>query len=339
MFEGSGILIIMKYRKLGTSEIKVSVLSLGTWQLADSGYWGRSTRGAEAVRAAIDAGINLFDSAEVYAGGKSEKALGQALGSSRDKVLIATKISSENCAPKKLRTACERSLRRLGTDRIDIYQVHWPSRKVPFSDTFEELIKLKEEGKIREIGLSNFGRKDLGSWMSGGTAVSNQLGYNLLFRAIEYEIVSACIEYGLGILAYMPLMQGILVGKWKSADKIPSSRRRTRHFSSERKGTRHGEDGKEDLTFETLQQLVEVADEIGRPLATMALAWVLARPWITSVVVGGRKPEQIERNLAAAELELAPEIIERLDTITKPLKESLGANADMWEGEVDSRIR
>ena len=329
----------MQYRKLGSSGLKVSVLSMGTWQLADTGYWGPSERGADAVKAAIDNGINLFDAAELYAKGESEKALGRALGPDRDRVLIASKVSVSNCAPDKVRMACEGTLRRLGTDRIDLYQVHWPSRDVPFPDTFGALTKLKEDGKIREIGLSNFGKTDLREWMSLGTAVSNQLGYNLLFRAIEHEIVPACLQYGFGILVYMPLMQGILSGKWQCVDEIPVQRRRSRHFSSTREGTRHREEDREALTFNTLRQLIQLADEIGQELATVAIAWILGKPGIVSVIVGGRRPEQVQRNIAAAELVLAPGIVERLDSITEPLKKSLGNNADMWDGDANSRIR
>jgi len=335
MKEGS-----MKYRKLGSSDLEVSALSFGAWQLADTDYWGASDgSGADAVRAAIDSGITLFDTAEIYANGESEKALGHAIGTDRDKVLIATKLGESNCAPADARAACEGSLRRLGTDRIDLYQVHWPSRQVPFADTFDEMLKLKREGKVREVGLSNFGRKDLDEWMQTGSAVSNQLGYNLLFRAIEYEIVPACAEYGLGILVYMPLIQGILAGRWKTVEDIPVPRRRTRHFSPNREGTRHSDRGNEDITIDTLRELAKLADEIKEPLARVAIAWLLARPGIASVIVGGRKAEQVTRNMGAVDLELGAETIRRLDETTAPLKKDLGSNADFWLEAERSRIR
>ena len=329
----------MKYRKLGTSDLNVSVMAFGAWQLADSDYWGQAEHGDEAVRAALDAGINLFDTAEAYAQGTSEQALGRALGADRDKVLIASKLTPDHCTAELVRSSCEASLERLGTDRIDLYQVHWPPPKERFSETAEALLKLKQEGKIRHIGLSNFGPKNIESWVSAGEAISDQLGYNMLFRAIEHEITPACVKHGLGILVYMPLMQGLLTGRWKTVEDIPGSRRRTRHFAGSREGVRHGESGVEDLLMDTAQQIQAVAEALHQPPANVAIAWTLARPGVSSVIVGGRKPEQVTRNIAACELKLGAGVIDRLDVITEPLKERLGSNADMWQGKEDSRIR
>ena len=330
----------MKYRTLGKEGMDVSVISLGTWQLAESGYWGEGGDPDEAVRAALDAGINLFDSAESYVGGESEKVLGRALGSDRDRVFIATKVSPGNCSAEKMRASCEASLKRLGTDHIDLYQVHWPPRDISFAETWGEMQKLRQEGKIREIGVSNFGRRDIGEWLDcGNGTASNQLGYNMLFRAIEYKIVPACMDADIGILTYMPLMQGLLAGIWKTPDEVPPARSRTRHFSGEREGARHGEKGEEQLTFKVLDQLREVAEDTGESMAAVALAWCIAQPGITSVIVGGRKPEQITRNLTAAERELDRDTMERINAITEPLKLALGPCPDMWESPADARSR
>ena len=330
----------MKYRKLGSSDLEVSCLSLGCWQLADAAYWGEAGGDpSDAVHAAMDAGINLFDNVETYGAGESERALAKALDGERDRVLIATKVSADHCEPRALREACEGSLQRLRTDRIDLYQVHWPCREVPFADTFAELNTLKREGKIRVIGLSNFGRQDLDDWMKTGSADANQLGYNILFRAIETDIVPACAQYGLGILVYMPLLQGILSGRWRTIEDIPESRRRTRHFSCEREGVRHGEPGHEALLTDTLAKLGAVAERVGQPLADLVLAWTIARPQVASVIVGGRRPEQVCRNLAAADFEPGNELIAELDAISEPLRQAMGPNADFWLGGGKSRIR
>lgn len=331
----------MEYRELGSSGLKVSVISFGAWQLADGAYWGSTdqTRAEAAVHGAIDAGVNLFDTAEGYGDGESERALGRALGSRRKDVLVASKVSEKHLEPTDLRRACEGSLERLGTDVIDLYQVHWPVPEVPFQDTYGELKRLRDEGKIRAIGVSNFGQKDLDTWMAQGQCVSDQLGYNILFRAIEHEIVPACAKHNVGILAYMPLMQGILSGRWKSVEEIPQNRRRTRHFSSAREGVRHGEQGAETLTFDTLRRLQEVADDLGAPLASISLAWVVAQPGVTTVIVGGRNPEQVQRNLGVPDLRLGDETLARLNAVSESLKEHLGTNADMWQGAASSRIR
>ena len=330
----------MRYRKLGESRLEASVMSLGTWQFADTGYWGSQGNAAETVRAALDHGINFFDCAEGYAGGESEKVLGLALGQERRKALIATKVSAGHCGAAKLKSSCEQSLKRLRTDYIDLYQVHWPARNIPFAETYAELAGLKEEGKIREVGISNFGVKDMEQWLAcGDLAVSNQLGYNLLFRAIEYQAVPACISAGMGILAYMPLMQGILAGRWQRVGDIPPRRRRSRHFSGNREGTRHGGKGHEELTMKTLSELSEAAREAGLSMADTAIAWLTAQPGISSVIVGGRKPEQITANVRAVEVELEDAFLEKLNAITEPLKKALGDNLDMWENEAGSRSR
>ena len=329
----------MKYRRLGSSELEVSVLSMGCWQLASGDYWGPTEHPDEAVQAALDAGINTFDVAESYERGESERVLGKALGRRRDEAIVATKISPKHCAPDQVRSTCEDSLRRLNTDRIDLYQVHWPPREVAFDDVAEALLKLKSEGKIREIGVSNFGVLDLADWPEDGQLVSNQLGYNLLFRAIEYDIVPACRERNIGILVYMPVLQGLLAGRWHSVDEIPGSRRRTRHFAQCDDGPRHGEAGHEALTFRVLAELEAEARGMGQPMATVAIAWAIAQPQVAGAIVGCRKKTQVERNVAAAELELSPEQIARLNAVTDPLKAALGRNADMWLGERESRIR
>ncbi|HPO17231.1 MAG TPA: aldo/keto reductase [Candidatus Hydrogenedentes bacterium] len=331
----------MRYRPLGKSGLMVSVVSFGSWQIGDPEYWGPDVEvdAEAAVHTAIDEGINLFDTAEMYGGGESERVLGKILGARRKEVFIATKVSPDHCAPEMLRQSCEGSLSRLGTDYIDLYQVHWPSRETPFEDTYAALEELRSAGKIREIGVSNFGPEDLQRWMSIGSAVCDQVGYNIVFRAPEYEVMPACRKLGLGTLAYMPLMQGVLAGRWKTIEDIPPARRRTRHFSSKRAGTRHGEKGCEDLLMKTVGHLVRISETLEIPMAALCLSWLLAQPGVTSAILGARNPRQIKLNLATANLDLGPAIMAHLNEISAPLKSRLGANADLWLGVDDRRIR
>ena len=331
----------MEYRKLGASDLNVSVLTFGAWQIGDPEYWGPDEQADanNAVAAAIDVGVNTFDTAEQYGDGESEKMLGKALGKRRGGVIVASKVSPHNCAPPRLRQSCERSLRRLGTDYLDLYQIHWPFSGISHEEVFAEMKRLQKEGKIRYIGVSNFGREDLRHAIHNAPCVSDQLGYNLVFRAIEYEILPACQKQGFGVLAYMPLMQGLLAGRWQSANEIPPARRRTRHFSSKREHTRHGEEGCEELLFNALKEIAGVAQQLGTSMATLALAWVMAQPGVTSVIAGARRADQVTRNAAAAELKPSQEVIERLNAITEPIKEHLGANADMWDSGERARIR
>ncbi len=344
----------MQYRKLGALGPEVSVLSFGAWQLGDPKYWGADTEAdaQEAVRAALDAGINLFDTAEGYGNGESERVLGLALGAEREKVLIASKISSPHCTATGVREACEGSLRRLGTDRIDLYQIHWPFRTEPFltgygeisegvgsfEEVYSALKELQQEGKIVDIGVSNFGVNDLTQWMNIGDAVSNQLGYNMVFRAIEYSVAPACRRHGVGILAYMPLMQGLLSGRYPNLDSIPPNRRRTRHFSSEREGTRHGEPGCEPLLAHTVREVRAFSDAIGVPMSVVSLSWLLAQPGVSSAVLGARKATQLAQNLLAASIDLGPAAIAQLNEISFPLKRHMGRNPDMWQSGKNARI-
>ncbi|HOJ32351.1 MAG TPA: aldo/keto reductase [Candidatus Hydrogenedentes bacterium] len=330
----------MRYRILGSSDLNVSVISFGAWQIGDPQYWGSEAEDDpnDVIDAAIEAGINLFDTAEWYGNGESERVLGKVIKRYREKVYIASKVSPEHCAPKELRKACENSLKRLDTDYIDLYQVHWPFRHVPFEEAHTEMERLKQEGKIRFIGVSNFGKKDLTEWMKSGTCVSNQLGYNLLFRAIEIEILPECIRQNIGVLAYMPLMQGLLTGRWNSAEEIPEKRRRTRHFSKARSGVMHSEEGCEELTFNTLRNIASLAENIGVPLALVALAWLIGQPGVSSVIVGARRVAQLLQNIPAADLDLSEEVMTQLNNITQPLKEHFGNNADMWRTGEDARI-
>lgn len=331
----------MEYRACGRNGLNVSALGFGAWQLGDPAYWGEDSEvdGDAAVHAALDAGVNFFDTAEMYGDGRSEEVLGRALGKRRGEAIIASKFLPQHSAPEAVRRAYEGSLRRLGTDYLDLYQVHWPARDVPFEDTWAALDSLRAEGKIRAIGVSNFGARDLGAWFRMGDAATNQLGYNLLFRAIEHEIVLACERHGVGILAYMPLMQGLLAGRWQSVGEIPVSRRRTRHFSGAREGTRHGEPGCEALLLEAVAGIADVARERGRPMAEVALAWLMARPGVVSVLAGARKPAQVLRNLKAAEAPLDAVAVARLDAITESLRAYFGDNADLWQSTAQCRIR
>ncbi len=330
----------MQYRKLGKTDVEVSHLAFGAWQLGDPAYWGTDTQAdaQAAVDAAIDGGINFFDTAEMYGDGESERVLGKVLGKRRNNLILATKAWPTNCAPKDLRAACEASLERLGTDYVDLYQIHWPFSHASYEEAQAELDKLKAEGKIRMAGVSNFGTRDLASWLETGQAVTNQLGHNLLFRAVEYDIVPACRRQGVGVIAYMPLLQGLLAGKWDSIEDIPPNRRRTRHFSGTRENVKHGEPGCEDLLMQTLNHLSQFADAIDVPLATVSICWLAAQPGVDSVIVGARDAAQVRRNLQAAAIDIGPAAIAQLNEITGPLKNHLGDNADMWLSEAESRI-
>ncbi len=291
----------------------------------------------DAIHAAMDAGVNFYDTAEGYGAGDSERLLGRALVGRRDRAIVATKASGNHHTPDGLREACEESLRNLQTDWIDLYQLHWPNRDVPFADTWGAMEELIAEGKVRVAGVSNFGPLDMAGLLEVGHPDVDQLAYNLLFRALEFEIAPICEDRETSILCYSPMMQGLLTGKFATADDVPDGRARSRHFADGRELVRHGESGAEELTFAAIAEVRAIADELGAPMHHVALAWLLRQPAVASVLAGMRSRDQALDNAAAAELDLSCEVVERLSAVTDDLKQTLGPNADMWQGQ--SRIR
>ena len=341
-------------RLCGREGLRLPILGVGCWSFGGGDYWGdQDQKDVDSiVAAALEMGCAYFDTAEVYNDGRSEMALGAALKGRRGKAIIGSKVSPDNTSPATLRAHCEASLRRLGTDYIDLYMVHWPINPVSLKhytnrevsaeslpDTvtaFETLAALKQEGKIRHIGVSNFGPRQIAE-IEGFDIAANELCYNLLCRGLEYEIMPLCTELSIGIIGYMPLMQGILTGKYASLEDIPWQRTRSRHFRGTRKGSRHGEEGFETLLEETLESLGTIAGQSGIPLSRLALAWSIAKPNITCTVSGVRRVAQLEENIDAANDELSEDLMDSLDSATDRLKEAMGPYVDIYEGKDRSR--
>jgi aryl-alcohol dehydrogenase-like predicted oxidoreductase len=323
----------VRYHKLGKTDISVSIIAMGCWALAGDATWGPqdTAESLATVHAALDVGVNLFDTAEGYGGGASESVLGRALMGRRHEAVIATKVSRANLSADEVQRACENSLRRLRTDYLDLYQIHWPSRTVPLLETMEALERLREQGKARAIGVCNFGVQDLSELLAIGWAETNQLPYSLLWRAIEYEIRQKCVDEGIGILCYSTLAQGLLTGKFSSAEDVPEGRARIRLFSGDRPEARHGEAGGEAEVFTAIDQIRHICKEIRQPMATVALAWVLHQPGVASAIAGARRPDQIRQTVQAVDLALTPETAIRLTKATEEVKMIIGPNADMWQ--------
>jgi len=204
---------------------------------------------------------------------------------------------------------------------------------------FAALKRLQEQGKVKHIGVSNFGVKQLQEALACGVKIAvNQLAYNLIFRAIEFEILPFCRENNIQVIVYSPLMQGLLTGRWLSTEEIPSYRSRTRHFNSANNPkSRHGEEGHEELLFQTITKLNEIAERAQIPLADLALAWPLHILGIECVIVGATKADQVDKNTDAVNLELSEDLVNELNAATNDLKQAMGPNCDLWQGQ-DSRI-
>jgi aryl-alcohol dehydrogenase-like predicted oxidoreductase len=334
----------MEKRRLGRSPVAISVLGIGCWSFGggDKDYWGsQDQRDVEAVvKTALDLGVNYFDTAEAYNAGRSEESLGKALKGRRDEAIIGSKIGPENTEPGVLRAHCEASLRRLETDRIDIYMIHWPITDHSTADAFATLEDLQSEGKIHVIGVSNFGVEQLREALDTGVRFDgNQLCYNLLSRGIEKEIMPLCAAHEIGIMGYMPLLQGFLADKFKTPDEIPQVRARTRHFDGSRPLSRHGEAGAEQEMFAALGGIRKIAEREGIPMGQLALRWCIAPLEVTSVLTGVRDLSQLEHNIQSFSHDLSPEVVEELSELTDPVTDKIGTNPDYFEGRRNSRMR
>ena len=339
----------MQRRQCGKHELTLPILGMGCWSFGGGEYWGPQSQDDvnEVVRFAVEQGCNFFDTAEAYNDGASEASLGAALqGIPRDQVIIGTKISPSNTQPEVLKQHCDASLRRLRTDYVDIYMVHWPITRQairhftteavpipPVQDAFDALVGLQRSGKIRHIGVSNFGVDKLDEALAtGADIIINELPCSLLTRAIELEILPRCRAAGIGVLGYLSLMQGLLADSYPTLDDVPVWRRRTRHFDCRRTPlTRHRLPGAELETNAALASIRSIARTCGTPMRELALKWALARPGVTCSLCGSRNLQQLRQNLKAASEPLAREIIEELDTATQPLLDKLGSGFDYYE--------
>jgi myo-inositol catabolism protein IolS len=331
----------MRYTTLPGTDFRISVIAMGSWALAGDMAWGEQSEkdSIAATRAAVDAGITFFDTAPGYGDGLSEQRLGLGLAGLRQKVIVATKIGPDAMAAGKVTESVERSLQHLGSDYIDLIQIHWPSRSIPLAETLGELEALKRAGKVRAIGLSNFGVRDLGDALAIARPTTNQLPYSLLSRAIEFEIVPACKEAGVGVVCYSPLLFGLLAGGYERADQVPDGRARSRHFSPARKLIRHKEAGCERETFEAIAAIRRIAQGLAVPMSELAAAWVLHQPGVSAVLTGIRRPEQADANVKAASLSLDRDTLAELDRVSSPVKQALGKNPDLWQSGDDTRFR
>jgi aryl-alcohol dehydrogenase-like predicted oxidoreductase len=308
----------MQMRKLGSLE--VTLVGLGCNNL---GMRIDEERSAGVVHAALDAGINFFDTADVYGGTRSEQYLGRALAGRRDEVVIATKFvapidddpSHAGASARWIAEAIEGSLRRLGTDRIDLYQQHGPDPNVPVEETLTALDRLVRDGKVREIGNSNFSGQQIDdaeavSVSRGlGRFVSAQNHFNLLHREPLQDVVPACVRHGLGMLPYFPLASGLLTGKYQRGEPAPAGTRLS-SLPEERAARVMS-----DRNFEQVDALSAFAVARGHTILELAFAWLAAQPAMTSIIAGATTPEQVAANVAAVDWQLSDADLAELDQL------------------------
>jgi aryl-alcohol dehydrogenase-like predicted oxidoreductase len=308
----------MEMRKLGSLEVALVGLGCNNFGMRID-----EERSAAVVHAALDAGINFFDTADVYGGTRSEQYLGKALAGRRDEVVIATKFvapidddpSHAGAGARWVAEAVEGSLRRLGTDRIDLYQQHGPDPNVPIEETLTALDRLVRDGKVREIGNSNFS----GEQIDDAESVSEQHGlarfvsaqnhFNLLHREPLDDVVPACVRRGLGVLPYFPLASGLLTGKYRRGAPAPEGTRLSQ-LPEERAARVMS-----DRNFDQVDELSAFAAERDHTILELAFAWLAAQPAMASIIAGATRPEQVAANVAAVDWRLSDDDLAQLDQL------------------------
>lgn len=303
----------MEKRRIGSLE--VSVVGLG----CNNFGWRIDAEGTqEVVSAALDAGVNFFDTADVYGKGESEEFLGRALGSRREGILIATKFGMEmdkkkkheGAKPEYVHHAVEESLRRLATDHIDLYQLHTPDPETPIADTLGALDELVRAGKVREIGCSNFSvaqiREAEVAAKSGAHFVSVQNEFSLFHREPEVDILPECAHAGFAFLPYFPLASGLLTGKYRKGQKPPPGSRASEGFGPKMTTRKN---------LAIVERLIDFAQSHNHTILDLAFAWLLAHKPVASVIAGASKPEQVKANVAAIGWQLTEDHLAEIDKI------------------------
>jgi aryl-alcohol dehydrogenase-like predicted oxidoreductase len=317
----------VRFRNLGKSELKISTIIMGTFQAGKEKWAGiDDTRTTGAIRAAFDAGITTFDSAEAYGKGHSERILGAALADVRNQVVLATKVSPNRLGYSQVLNACHGSLNNLRTDYIDLYQVHWPSgsfggKVVPIEETMAAMIKLKEQGKIRAIGVSNFSQAQVEEAAKFGRVDSLQPPFSLFWRHVEENTMAYCIDNNISILAYSPMAQGLLTGKFGPDHEFQKGDHRSKNKLFQPENYQRVQ--------QALARLRPIADQLGVNLGLLALAWVTSHRGVCAIA-GARNAEQATMNARAAEVSLSPSTLAQIDQIGRLVTDYIGENPVMW---------
>ncbi|WP_116089781.1 aldo/keto reductase [Sphingomonas crusticola] len=311
----------MQYRPLGRTGIKVSPYCLGAMmfgKLANPDH----EECVRIIHKALDAGINFLDTADMYSQGESEEIVGKALKGRRDGVVLATKAfhpmsedpNARGTSRRWLTRAVEDSLRRLGTDYIDLYQVHRPTPDTDVEETLSVLTDLMREGKVRAIGASTYPASDIveAQWVAERRGLARfrteQPPYSILNRSIEREVLPTCQRYGMGVMAWSPLAKGMLTGKYRKGAPLPDTLR-ARYMPKAMA---------DEGSLDKVEQLIPLAQEAGLSLIHMALAFVIAHPALTSAIIGPRTMEQLDGLLSGVDVALSDELLDRIDEIVPP---------------------
>ncbi len=310
----------MERTRLGRTDIEVSRLCIGCWQATG---WASSDeqRFIASLRHALDLGINFLDTAPGYGEGKSEEMVGKAIQGRRDEAVISTKFWFDQSRPQDIRRSLEASLTRLGTDHVDLFQQHWPPTDVPLAETIGELERLKAEGKIRAVGVSNWMEPEWSELDDPSRVDCLQPCYNLLWRSIEPMVLPLCRKHGIGVIAYSPLCQGLLAGRFRDASQVPDDWRKMNRLLKPEFLPR---------TLGVVDTVERIARKMGKTAAQTALRWLLDQKGITAPIVGVSRPEQVDENLGALDWHLSEDDWKALDEVSAPLSRGLAPHETPW---------
>jgi len=314
----------MEFRNLGRSGLKVSEVSLGG---NNFGWWADEQTSITVINKALDMGINFIDTADVYDMGRSEEFIGKAVKGKRQQVIIATKVGSpmgegpneRGVSRYYIMKAVDASLRRLNTDYIDLYYIHWPDPTTPIKESLRALDDLVRVGKVCYIGCSNFAAWQLceALWTSKINNLESfivvQPRYNLLARGIEEELVPCCQAYGIGVVPWGPLASGFLTGKYRRGEEISPDMR----LLPGRKFTTVYQDVITDANFDKLAKFEAFAKERGHSVGELAIAWLLSRPWLSTIIAGAKNTKQLAENVAGAEWKLTSDEVAQVDQLSQ----------------------
>lgn len=327
----------MEYRTLGKSDLKVSELAFGAWAIGGWLWGGADAKDAvKAIETAIDHGMTTIDTAAVYGFGLSEELVAKAVKGKRSKTQILTKFgmvwdekkgkfyfsTKDNdgkdidiyaySSKERVLADCDRSLKRLGTDYIDLYQIHWPDATTPISETMEALQLLIRQGKIRAGAVSNYSVDQMAEALKTYHIASNQIPYSMVNRAIEKDSVPFCIENNIGILAYSPLQRGLLTGKFKKDHNFSEG--------DSRPATPYYKEPNLSRIIEFTQKLKTIADDHNVTLSQLVLNWTKEQPGITCVLAGARNPQQVLDNVKASGFKLSNDVMSKINSMIAALK-------------------
>ncbi len=309
----------MEYRKLGTTDAEVSVITLGAWAYGKDAWADvKDDESVAAIRAALDAGINMIDTAVGYGRGYSEKVVGEAVKGRRSDVLLASKCGAD---PNSIPKAIDECLQRMQIEYIDLYQVHYPSPRIPIADTIGAMDEIRRAGKTRFVGVSNFSLEQMKEAVATAKIDTCQPPFNVFWREIDDTVLPFCREHGIAVLPYSPLAQGLLAGKFRSRADIPDDiRARNKLFA--------------EGIFEQCLDVVSFIETVGaryaKTIAQTAINWTIHQPGITSAIVGARRPAQVEENICAVGWRLSDDEMEEISRRGLQIAGQLDYSSNMW---------